>query len=258
MSFGSILKGLFKRVMVSRGYWVRHQSVLPFGIDYQSDIARLSKLLNLPVRVFFDIGAHTGETALTVLRNFEGAIVYSFEAHPTTFTELQKAVTDSRVKLFPLAVSDRIGNATFFDYGHLATCNSLVGENQFAVRSGNLARTLSVPCITLDQFCEQESIPNIDVLKIDTEGHDLSVLQGAIDTLKSRGVSFVHIEFNSMTPRQGSAGGALMPIGAMLEGAGFEFVASYPECMLTEGKFFSTSNALFVRQMLARSATSSP
>jgi hypothetical protein len=51
-----------------------------------------------------------------------------------------------------------------------------------------------------------------------------------------------------MTPRQGTAGGALQPIGALLEGAGFEFVASYPECMLTDGHFFSTSNALFVRQ----------
>lgn len=255
MAFASVLKSLLRRAVESRGYWLRHQSVLPFGIDYQADITRLSKLMDLPVRVFFDIGAHTGETALTVLRNFEGATVYSFEAHPATFAELQKVVTDSRVKLFPLAVSDRIGNATFFDYGHLATCNSLVGENQFAVRSGNPARTLSVPCITLDQFCKQENVPHIDVLKIDTEGHDLSVLQGAAQTLKCRGVSFVHIEFNSMTPRQGSTGGALMPIGAMLEDAGFEFVASYPECMLTEGKFFSTSNALFVRQV-SRSTTS--
>jgi hypothetical protein len=145
-------------------------------------------------------------------------------------------------------VSDRIGEATFFDYGHLATCNSLEGDNQFAVRSGNPARTISVPCITLDQFCEQEKVDHIDILKVDTEGHDLSVLKGATRTLRDRGVSFVHVEFNSMTPRIGSTGGALMPIGQILEEAGFEFVASYPECMLTEGKFFSTSNALFVRQ----------
>jgi FkbM family methyltransferase len=248
MSFGSVLKSLFRRTVESRGYWLRHRSVLPFGMDYQTDVARLSTLLDLPVRVFFDIGAHTGETALAVLRNFEGATVYSFEAHPTTFAELQKAVMGSRVKLVPLAISDRIGNATFFDYGHLATCNSLVGENQFAVRSGNPAHTLSVPCITLDKFCEDENIPQVDVLKIDTEGHDLSVLQGAAQTLQNRGVSFVYIEFNSMTPRKGSSGGALMPISTLLEDAGFEFVASYPECMLTEGKFFSTSNALFVRQ----------
>lgn len=248
MSFASVLKGLVRRALESRGYWLRHQSVLPFGVDYLSDIHRLSKLLDLPVGVFFDIGAHTGETAQAVLRDFERARVYSFEAHPTTFAELQKNVADDRAKLFPLAVSDQVGHATFFDYGHLATCNSLVGENQFAVRSGNPARTLSVPCITLDQFCVQENIAHIDVLKIDTEGHDLSVLLGAAETLKNRGVSFVHIEFNSMTPRKGSSGGALMPIGALLEEAGFEFVASYPECMLTDGKFFSTSNALFARQ----------
>ncbi|OAI44847.1 hypothetical protein AYO42_00600 [Rhizomicrobium sp. SCGC AG-212-E05] len=251
MSLGSVLKGLVRRTLESRGYWARHQSVLPFGVDYLMDIDRLSKMLNLPVRVFFDIGAHTGETIQAVLARFEGARIFSFEAHPTTFAELQKNVTDSRARIFPLAISDRVGNATFFDYGHLATCNSLVGENQFAVRSGNPARTLSVPCITLDQFCEQEKVSHIDVLKIDTEGHDLSVLEGAAQTLKSRGVSFVHIEFNSMTPRDGSSGGALMPISQLLETAGFEFVSSYPECMLTEGKFFSTSNALFVRQASA-------
>ena len=247
MSLGSLLKGVMRRALESRGYWTRHQSVLPFGVDYLVDIDRLSKLLNLPVRVFFDIGAHTGETVGAVLGKFEGARIFSFEAHPTTFAELQKNVTDSRARVFPLAISDRIGNATFFDYGHLATCNSLVGENQFAVLSGNSARTLSVPCITLDKFCEQENVTQIDVLKIDTEGHDLSVLHGAMETLQNRGVSFVYIEFNSMTPRKGASGGALMPIGTLLEELGFEFVASYPECLLTEGKFLSTSNALFVR-----------
>ncbi len=251
MSLGNVLKGLIRRTLEARGYWTRHQSVLPFGVDYLMDIDRLSKMLDLPVRVFFDIGAHTGETVEAVLTKFEGANIFSFEAHPTTFAVLQKNVTDSRARIFPLAISDRIGNATFFDYGYLATCNSLVGENQFAVRSGNPAHTLSVPCITLDQFCEQEKVGHIDVLKVDTEGHDLSVLEGAAQTLKNRGVSFVHIEFNSMTPREGSSGGALMPISQLLEAAGFEFVASYPECMLTEGKFFSTSNALFVRQVTA-------
>jgi hypothetical protein len=35
------------------------------------------------------------------------------------------------------------------------------------------------PCFTLDSICEQESLTNIDFLKIDAEGHELQVLQGS-------------------------------------------------------------------------------
>ena len=37
---------------------------------------------------------------------------------------------------------------------------------------------------TIDEFCQKENIEKIDLLKIDTEGHEEHVLKGAYKTLK--------------------------------------------------------------------------
>src|SRR5262249_21173950 len=96
-----------------------------------------------------------------------------------------------------------------------------------------------------DGFCQAHGIAQIDVLKVDAEGHDLAVLQGAEGLLAGGRVKFVFVEFNSMLPREGATGGALLPIGSLLEPLGFQFLASYPEYMITEGELLVTSNALF-------------
>ena len=240
-------KHALRAVLEAAGYWVRHASVLPFGIDYQLDIRRLCDIMGISIGTIFDVGAHTGETSLAVLRNFTGARIFAFEPHPATFSVLKANVRNPRFNGFNIALSDKAGKAQFFEYGHLATCNSLVGDNQFAVQSQNPCKVLDVECETLDGFCDSHGIGKIDLLKIDTEGHDLAVLRGAEQTLATRGVSFVYIEFNSMLLKPGTTGGALMPISAVLEPLGFRFVASYPECMITTGDLFVTSNALFVR-----------
>jgi hypothetical protein len=74
----------------------------------------------------------------------------------------------------------------------------------------------------------------------------MAVLAGASAMLESRQVEFVYVEFNSMLPKEGTSGGALAPIGALLEPLGFRFVASYAEYMTTTDDLFATSDALFV------------
>jgi len=44
--------------------------VLPYGIDYQHDIKRLSEIFGLTVKTFFDVGANTGQTSSAALVNF--------------------------------------------------------------------------------------------------------------------------------------------------------------------------------------------
>ena|SRR5438067_617319 len=51
-----------------------------------------------------------------------------------------------------------------------------------------------VPITTLDAFCTEQSIPHINFLKIDTEGTDLRVLQGARDLLSRQAIDLVEVE----------------------------------------------------------------
>jgi FkbM family methyltransferase len=242
------MRRALRTVLERRGFWIRRRSVLPYGIDYQLDIERLSALYSVPITVFFDIGANVGQTSRAALHSFPHATVYAFEPDAKSFASLSANVTGTRFRAFMLALSDRSGNASFFDYGPFATSNSLVADSQFAARTKNAATERVVQCETLDDLCARLSIDHIDVLKVDAEGHDLAVLVGGKRLFAEQRVRFVYVEYNTVMPREGTSGGALVPISSLLESAGFKFVASYPEYMITSGEFFVTSNALFFRE----------
>jgi FkbM family methyltransferase len=239
---GRAIRSLLER----RGYWFRHRSVLPFGIDYLNDIRRLSSLADISINVFFDVGANLGQTSSAALTTFAGATIFAFEPDQTSFAKLGENVQSSRFKAFNVALSDRSGEARFFDYGALATSNSLVEDSQYAKRANHAATVTTVECETLDSCCARLSISHVDVLKIDTEGHEMAVLQGASQMLVKQRVRFIYVEFNTMLPKPGTTGGALLPISELLEPLGFRFVATYAEYMIPTADLFVTSNALFV------------
>jgi hypothetical protein len=99
--------------------------------------------------------------------------------------------------------------------------------------------------VTVDQFCAERGVDRLDLLKIDTEGHELEVLEGASQTLQARGVRFVFLEFETLNPIPGATGGALGPCAARLEPLGFRLVATYPNHMI-EAPLYVSFNALFL------------
>lgn len=246
MSLGQVVHRGIRSLLERRGYWTRHRSVLPFGIDYQHDIVRLCNIYGGTVYRFFDIGANIGQTSTAALASFPDATVFAFEPDKSAFDALSRNVRDARLQPFNLALSDKSGETRFFDYGAGATSNSLIENSQYAMRTHHSVTIRSVRCETLDAFCNSHGVDKIDVLKIDTEGHEMAVLQGAATMLAGKRVRFVYVEFNTLLPKVGSTGGALLPISEVLEPLGYHFVATYADFMITTGDFFVTSNALFV------------
>jgi FkbM family methyltransferase len=216
-----------------------------FGFDPFVDIRRLADAWNYPVQMFFDVGANDGDTALTALKWFPEATVFSFEPHPSTFAALTARVgAHSNFRGINVALGAAAGKIELFEYD-LSKVNSLIPNAQFAVRFGKDALRIPVHCTTLDIFCEEHLVDQIDVLKIDTEGFDLVVLQGCPTMLKKRAIKFIYVEFNDLQPKDGTFGGALMPIDDLLRPHGYRFVACYNDYIVTEGEMFAVSNALF-------------
>jgi hypothetical protein len=52
-----------------------------------------------------------------------------------------------------------------------------------------------VDVTTLDRFCAEHQISAIDYLKLDVEGHELSVLRGAHDLLAADAIHLIQFEF---------------------------------------------------------------
>jgi FkbM family methyltransferase len=216
----------------------------PIGHDVVVDIKRLAQAWRYQIKCFFDVGAHDGATARVALGAFAEADVYAFEPHPTTFARLRQSVSGPRFHAFNTALGDKRGETEFFCYGD-DRVNSMVPDARFAVRFGSAGTQIKVPLETIDAFCEARNLQAIDVLKIDTEGFELSVIKGATHKLTRREIKFIYAEFNDIFDEPGKSGGALVPICEFLYPFGFRFVAVYTDYVVTEGDYFAVHNALF-------------
>jgi len=54
-----------------------------------------------------------------------------------------------------------------------------------------------IPVTRIGAFCESNGIEQIDFLKLDVEGHELKILIGASNMLRSGRVKFIQFEFGS-------------------------------------------------------------
>ena len=84
------------------------------------------------------------------------------------------------------------------ELGHIVSDVVSEGDRPEANREG---KTVKVPVLTVDQLVARDDIKHVDFLKIDTEGHDMTVLQGAKDTIAKRAVTVIMFEFNEFWPR---------------------------------------------------------
>lgn len=70
--------------------------------------------------------------------------------------------------------------------------NNTSATNGTAAALAPRAGELVIPVTTIDRFCARRGLRVVDVLKVDAEGGDIDVLNGAMDTLRHRGVK-VHL-----------------------------------------------------------------
>lgn len=233
---------------IARTGFVLVESATRFGIDPMIDIRRLSDQWNINIETIFDVGANNGKTALDYIAAFPSARLFSFEPHPETFAQLISRC--GRRKNFTginMALTSTEGeNLTLFEY-QTSLINSLSDNAPYAAWSkSEIKNQTHVKSGTLDKFCADRDIKHIDILKIDTEGHDLLVLQGGADLIRNGQIRFVYVEFNDLQPTPGVSGGGLVPIDALLRPHGYRFVASYNDYIRMDRELFGVSNALFV------------
>jgi FkbM family methyltransferase len=137
-----------------------------------------------PGMVFFDVGAHIGEYALLASHAVQSSgEVHAFEPQPDTFAHLTNNVelNDLRnVSLNDCAVSDRNGEVDFTVRSE-PSLSSMVGATEPPKKEA-AGRTIKVPTRRLDDYCRERGCWP-DLMKIDVEGAELLVLQGAKELL---------------------------------------------------------------------------
>jgi FkbM family methyltransferase len=167
--------------------------------------------------VVIDIGANEGDFTASVLALFPDAEIHCFEPHPETNARLKaRFARYERVTVNAMGAGDSVGVLSLHDYrGGVGSPHASFLPQTFTDVYVSETEVREVPVTTLDTYLGQKGIERVDLVKIDVEGFEKSVLAGMSDSIAVGGVDRVQFEFNA---HNALTGFTLHEAGKMLDG----------------------------------------
>jgi len=138
--------------------------------------------------VVFDVGAHVGWFTMCWKHWCPAAVVHAFEPTPESFGRLEQNVSSlPNVTCIAAAAGATAGEATLNQLADSRVSNSLLEPDQGAWQAihyqTGAVQTVTVPVVRLDEHARAHGVERLHLLKIDVQGFELGVLEGARDLL---------------------------------------------------------------------------
>jgi FkbM family methyltransferase len=194
------------------------------------------------VNRFIDIGANVGMWSAMMSEANPGAEGVAVEPGAEALQALRSRLA-GRVEIVDAAVADSPGMMSLFEQPSASEHSSLVWRPE-----GTTGIERGVAVTTVDELMSRLQWPQVDLLKIDTEGFDGRVLEGATNALAERRLGIIQFEYNIQWALAGSTLGSVLD---RLRANGYEVFAlrahslaefDYPVL----GEFFRYSNFVAV------------
>ena len=167
----------------------------------------LRSLQNLKIKRVFDVGAHEGETIEYLIKLKKIEKIYCFEPQATPFKKLRSKYNKYKnIKLNQIAFSNNKKMKKFYinDLSDTSTFSKinktskwLKIKNIILNKKDSIIKTITIKTSTLDEYFRNKNIGTLDLLKIDTEGHELEVLEGSKKAIKNGKIRYILIELHS-------------------------------------------------------------
>ena len=167
-------------------------------------------------QIFFDVGAHKGETISKFLSIFDIESIYSFEASPVNFLELEKKLGDFKKKFSKTNIV--IENIALGDKENIVKLKQLSESSSSTISEINtnsayfkrkrkylsfskgifFFREFEIKQVKLENYLIKNNLKNIDFLKIDTEGYEFQVILGLEKFLNNVSLILFEHHYDSM------------------------------------------------------------
>jgi FkbM family methyltransferase len=145
----------------------------------------------------FDVGANKGQFINLIADGLQGLpfYIHAFEPSQNTYNILsENALMYSNILLNNFGLGKEQGEFELFynEAGSELASLSKRKLDHFGIDFNNSEK---VKIETLDEYCNSHLVQNIDLLKLDVEGHELDVLKGGLGMFQSNKIQMVSFEF---------------------------------------------------------------
>ncbi len=132
----------------------------------------------------FDIGANYGGYTDMLAAKFD--VVYAFEPHPNNIKKLHENVKCPNVKIIPQAISNKTESGRLFTSrtnpgGH--SISQVVADKKKWGHDPKVC--LYLEFVSIDDFVSDNNITDLSFMKVDIEGAEEFIFEGAINTLNN-------------------------------------------------------------------------
>ncbi|MDB5706261.1 MAG: putative methyltransferase [Sphingomonas bacterium] len=149
-----------------------------------------------PGSVYVDVGANVGDWSRLVVDNAPGARLIAFEPVPPVRDQLIGNLAGRNAEILPYALSDQAGKVEI-NYtpgnSHFSSIETVGKDTQME------GQVVEVQRRTGDDICAELGIGHIRFLKVDTEGHDLKVIEGFRNAIDASRIDVIQFEYNYMS-----------------------------------------------------------
>jgi FkbM family methyltransferase len=212
----------------------------PWGRDFVYDLNRIFQTQT--IRTIVDVGANVGSISMEFAYYYPQARILAFEPVTSTYQRL-KLKTDKYKNITPVHMA--LGEGVYqveIALNSEDTINSISSRPAEQHISG--METISVN--TLDSYASENNISEVDILKIDVEGFEFKVLEGA-DHLVNNSVKAIVLEVGY--ERENSKV-HFSDVENYMEARGFQCCGVYDQAKSKDKKRLYYSNNLYIRKSL--------
>ncbi|CAN5268465.1 N/A [soil metagenome] len=166
-----------------------------FNSSYEmAETAKIISFYFSEIDVLIDIGAHKGKFSNAFAAFVKTGRFICIEPNEVLHDDIRKNNKESKVEIFALGLAERDGKSEYFVHQD-STMNSIVESDKkilaekFPYDNPDLLTKKEIDITTMDKFMEKYQtayLPDENIfLKIDTQGNELNILRGAVNTLKN-------------------------------------------------------------------------
>lgn len=157
--------------------------------DFEPEVSQVLARMLKPDMSVYNVGSHIGLRLVQASKLIgPNGKVLGFEPTPRTFEVLSENVKhrSAPIDIYPMALGNYHGRANLSDYGWCFSGSNTCADKPrittpFWRRQLPPHNDICVTMTTMDNICTHN--PHPDLVVIDTEGNDLEVIRGGINTI---------------------------------------------------------------------------